>query len=61
MLNPDDPLSVFTTMTKRDLLAAIAMQGRIASGDIDWEHTNNGEWAYDIAEGMIKASERYAD
>jgi len=64
MLYPDEPLSAFTSMTKRDWIAVLVMQGLIAAGKIDFDHTvyaSSAQWAYEIAESMIKESERHAD
>ncbi|XUV83522.1 hypothetical protein ACREYP_08915 [Enterobacter sp. TMH.L2] len=42
-------------MTLRDYFAAKAMQGELASGESSQKAENIAEWAYSVADAMIKA------
>lgn len=42
-------------MTLRDYFAAKAMQGELASGESSQKAENIAEWAYSVADAMLKA------
>lgn len=42
-------------MSMRDYFAAKAMQGELASGEASQKAENIAEWAYSVADAMIKA------